>query len=353
MKALVKYGYGKGETELRDVAVPETGDDDILIRVKAAGICGSDIAFDAGGHENLLNPPVILGHEFSGVIEKAGSNVKDWKIGDRVVSENTGYICGKCYACSTSDYLSCPERLGIGYGMDGGFTTFVKIPGDVLKKMPHPLYMIPEKVSFEEAAIFDPCCNSYKAVVQEGRFLPGEDIAVFGVGPMGMFAIQVGRVAGAANVIAIGLSKDTERFKIAQKLGATHIIMADREDVAARARDITCGEGVALVIDCAGVSVVLKQAIDIVRNTGQIVKIGYDENPVNFSLDPILDRSISIIGHFGYDYISWKNVIKLTEKGALDLKSMITHRLPLSKWREGFDLIKSQKALKVILIPEE
>ena len=353
MKALVKYGYGKGETEIRDVPVPQTGDDDILIEVKAAGICGSDIAFDGGGHENLLHPPVILGHEFSGVIAKAGKNVCDWQVGDRVVSENTGHICGKCHACSTSDYLSCPERLGIGYGMDGGFTNFVRIPGEVLQKMPHPLFMIPDTISFAEAAIIDPCCNAYKAVVQESRFFPGEDIAVFGVGPLGMFALQVARVAGAANIISIGLSRDAERFKTAQKLGANHIIMADKEDVIQKVKQITGGEGVALTVDCAGVAIVLKQAIEITRNTGQIVKVGYDENPVNFSLDPILDKNINIKGHFGYDYISWKNVIKLTEKGLLDLKSMVSHTLPLSRWKEGFDLLRNQKAIKVILIPEE
>lgn len=353
MKALVKYGYGKGETELRDVPIPDIGDDDILIKVKAAGICGSDIAFDAGGHENLLRPPVVLGHEFSGIIVEKGRNVKDWQIGDRVVSENTGYICGKCFACSVADYLSCPDRLGIGYGIDGGFANYVKIPGDVLKKMPHPLFKIPDNISFEEAAIFDPCCNSYKAVVQESRFYPGEDIAVFGVGPLGLFAIQIGKVAGATNIISIGLSRDIERFKVAQKLGATTTIMADKEDVIKRVRDITNGEGVSLTVDCAGVAVVLKQAIDITKNTGQIVKIGYDENPVNFSLDSILDKNISIKGHFGYDYISWKNVIKLAEKGLLDLKSMISHKLPLSEWKQGFDLVKNQKAIKVILIPEE
>ena len=235
----------------------------------------------------------------------------------------------------------------------GGFTKFVKIPGQVLKRMPHPLYKIPDSISFEEAAIFDPCCNAYKAVVQEAKIYPGDDIAVFGVGTLGLFSVQIARVAGAANIIAIGLSKDTERFKVAKKLGATHIIMADKEDVLEKVNNITDCEGVALVVDCAGVAIVLKQAIDISRNGGQIVKIGYDENPVNFSLDPILDKSISIKGHFGYDHISWKNVIKLTEKGLLDMKSMITHRMPLSKWREGFDLVKNQKAIKVILLPED
>jgi threonine dehydrogenase-like Zn-dependent dehydrogenase len=353
MKALVKYGFGKGETEIRDVPIPEIRDDDLLIEVKAAGICGSDLAFDDGGHKNLIKPPVILGHEFSGIISKIGKNVLNYRPGDRVVSENTGYVCGECYSCATSDYLSCPSRLGLGYGMDGGFTNFVKIPGQILKRMPSCLFRIPDNLSFEEAAILDPCCNAYMAVAQESAFLPGDDIAVFGVGPLGLFSIQAARVSGAANIIAIGLSQDEERFKLAKKLGATHVIMADKQNTIAEVYKITGNEGVALVIDCAGVSVVLKQAIEIVRNTGQIVKIGYDEKPVNFSLDPILDKAVSIKGHFGYNYISWKNCIKLASRGLLDLKSMITHRLPLSKWKEGFDLARKQKSVKIILLPED
>lgn len=353
MKALVKYGYGKGETEIRDLPIPEIGYGDLLIEIKAAGICGSDLAFDDGGHENLLNPPVVLGHEFSGVVSRVGKDVKDWKVGDRVVSENTGHVCGKCYSCSIADYLSCPERLGLGYGMDGGFTNYVKIPGDILKRVPTCLFKIPDSISFEEAAILDPCCNAYKAVVQESTFLPGEDLAVFGVGPLGLFSIQVGRVAGATNIIAIGLARDKERFKIAQQLGATHVIRADEENVLEMVNKITNGEGTALVVDCAGVAVVVKQAIDIVRYGGQIVKIGYDDKPLGFSLDPILDKSVSIKGHFGYDYVSWKNTIKLVEKGLINMKAMISHRLPLSKWKEGFELARKQKSIKVILKPEE
>lgn len=353
MKALVKYGFGKGETEIRDVAVPQIGDDDLLIEVKAAGICGSDLAFDDGGHEALLRPPVILGHEFSGIIAKTGKNITNYKPGDRVVSENTGYVCGECYNCATSNYLSCSQRLGIGYGMDGGFTNFVKIPGQILKRMPSCLFKIPEVLSFEEAAILDPCCNAYMAIVQESSFLAGENLAVFGAGPLGLFSVQIARVCGATNIILIGLSNDAERFKLAKKLGATHTVMADRQDVIKEVSNITDNEGVALAVDCAGVSVVLKQAIEIVRNNGQIVKIGYDEKPVNFSLDPILDKAISIKGHFGYDYISWKNCIRLASGGLLDLKSMITHRLPLSDWKEGFDLARKQKSVKIILLPED
>lgn len=352
MKAVVKYGFGKYETELRDVPIPEIGDDDVLLEVKAAGVCGSDIAFDDGGHENLLNPPVVLGHEFSGVVAKIGKNVTEWKVGDRVVSDNTGKVCGKCYACGTADYLSCPERLGLGYGMDGGFAQYVRIPGDTLKVFPNSLMRIPEGISFEEAAILDPCCNAYMAVVQESRFMPGDYAAVFGVGALGQFSIQALRAAGAAKIIAIGLSGDRGRFELARQSGATDIVVADEVNVQEAVEKLTNGEGVALVVDCAGVSVVLRQSIDIVRTAGEIIKIGYDEKPVGFSLDPLIDKAVSIKGHFGYTWLSWRNVMNLAVAGRIDLKSMISHRMGISQFREAFDLVRSKKAIKIILYPE-
>ena len=353
MKAIVKYGFGKGETELRDVPVPQIGDDDVLLEVKAAGVCGTDIAFDDGGHEELLRPPVILGHEFSGVVAVVGKNVTDWKQGDKAVSDNTGKVCGKCYACGKANYLYCVERLGLGYGMDGGFTKYVKIHGDTLKIFPQSLMRIPEGISFEEAAILDPCCNAYTAVIQESRIMPGDFGAVFGVGPLGLFSIQAMKVSGAAKIIAIGLSEDEERFKLARKLGATDIVMADKEDVQKRVNEITSGENVVLTADCAGLNQVLKQALDITRQAGQIVKIGYDSRPVGYSLDIAINKGISIKGHFGYDWISWRNSMNLISTGMIDMKSMISHRMGIGEFREAFDLVRARKAIKIILVPED
>lgn len=353
MKAIVKYGLGKYETELRDVEIPQIGDDDLLLEVKAASVCGSDIAFDDGHHANLLNPPVILGHEFSGIVAKIGKNITQWAVGDRVVSDNTGKVCGKCYACSTADYLSCPERLGLGYGMDGGFTKYVKIPGDVMKVFPNCLMEIPEGISFEEAAVLDPACNAYMAVVQESHLMPGEYVAVFGVGALGLFCIQAARAAGAAKIIAIGLSSDEERFKLAKELGATDIVISDKCEAVAKVKEITNGEGVALVLDCAGVAVVLKQSIEITRPAGQIVKIGYDEKPVGFSLDPLIDSAVSLKGHFGYTWLSWRNVMNLAVAGKINLGKMISHRMPLSKFREAFDMVRNKESIKIILYPED
>ena len=354
MKAVVKTAPGPGGIEIRDVPVPQIGDDDLLIEVKAAGVCGSDMAFVDGHHANILHPPVILGHEFSGVVAKVGKNVTQWKVGDRVVSENTGYVCGKCYACATADFLACPDRLGIGYGMDGGFTKYVKINGDIMKIYPNCLMRIPECMSFEEAAILDPCCNAYMAVVQESHLMPGEFVAVFGVGALGLFSIQNAAAAGAAKIIAIGLSSDEGRMELAKKFGATDIIYSDKCDCVEEVMRITNGDGVSLVCDCAGVAVVLQNAMAITRpSIGQIVKIGYDPKPFGHSLDPVVDSAISIKGHFGYNWLSWRNVMNLVVAGKLDLKSMISHTMTISHFDEAIDLMRHQKSIKVILYPED
>jgi threonine dehydrogenase-like Zn-dependent dehydrogenase len=328
------------------------GGGDVLIEVKAAGICGSDIGFSDEQSMTILKPPVVLGHEFAGVVAKVGPKVKGWKPGDRVVSDNTGHVCGVCYACSVGDYLLCPDRLGIGYGMDGGFTRYVRIDGALLARWPNTLFRIPEGISFDHAALLDPAANAYRAVVQEGKLLPGEMIGVFGVGALGQFSIQMARIAGASEIIAIGLSPDAQRFEAAKKLGATRCIAADREDVVGIVRELTGGEGLGLVVDAAGPAAVLQQSFSILRNTGKFVKIGYDAKALPYSLNPLLDKGLTVMGHFGYDWVSWKNCIRLLAKGSLQIGPLITHKLPLSRWQEGFELTRSRKAVKVVLTPE-
>jgi threonine dehydrogenase-like Zn-dependent dehydrogenase len=173
------------------------------------------------------------------------------------------------------------------------------------------------------------------------------------VGPLGLFAIQAMRVSGASKIIAIGLSEDEERFKLARKLGATDVVVADKEDVKQRVSEITGREEVVLTADCAGLNQVLLQALDITRPAGQIVKIGYDSRPVNYSLDIAVNKGISIKGHFGYNWISWRNSMNLILAGSIDMKSMISHKMGIFDFREAFDLVRNKKAIKIILYPEE
>jgi 2-desacetyl-2-hydroxyethyl bacteriochlorophyllide A dehydrogenase len=351
MKAIVKYAHGKGNVELREVPEPELGNEDVLIEIKAAGLCASDLDFVEGRQAGALRPPVILGHEFAGVVAKTGKDVQKWKAGDRVVSDNTGTVCGECYACSTGDYLACPERLGLGYGMDGGFARYCKILGKTLRVFPNSLLRIPEGISFEEAAILDPACNAYRAVVQEAKLVPGENIAIFGVGALGQFAIQSARAAGAAKIIAVGLSVDRERFKKAVENGATDLVIADEHDAVEKVKELTGGEGVSAVIDCAGANAVLKQAIEMVRTGGSVVKVGYDIRPVDFSMDRIIERAVSIKGHFGYDWVAWKNVMNLVLAGKFSLASVISHKMNISEFDKALDMLRRKEAMKIILYP--
>lgn len=351
MKALVKYEHGNGNLELRDVPVPALGDDDVLVEIKAAGLCASDLDFLEGRQAGALRPPVTLGHEFSGVVAKVGKNVRKWRVGDRVVSDNTGTVCGECYACSTGDYLACPERLGLGYGMDGGFAQYCRILGDTLQKFPNSLMRIPDGISFDGAAILDPACNAYRAVVQEARIIPGENVVVFGVGALGQFSIQCARAAGAAKIIVVGLEQDAERFETARLHDATDFVVSGKQDPVEAVKALTFGEGAAAVIDCAGANIVMRQAIEMVRLGGSVVKVGYDVRPLDFSLDRTIERAVRIVGHFGYDWVAWKNVMALTLAGKFSLESVITHRMPLEDYQKAFDMLKNKEAIKIILYP--
>lgn len=351
MKAVVRYGTPKlfGGYKYEDVPIPTVGDDDLLIEVKAAAICGADLKHFGidNGSDNRLS---VWGHEFSGVIVETGKNVVDWKVNDRVVSDNTGYVCGKCHACSAGNPLVCPDKKSLGLGIDGGFTKFVKIPGQVLSVYKNCLFKVPDNVSFEEACVLDPISNAYMAVAQRSNLLPGEDVVIFGAGPLGLFSLQIAKLMGAERIILVGLKVDTEfRFEVAKKLGATHLIVGDEENVIERVEEICGRNGIGLIIDCAGAPVVLEQSLQIVRTNAQIVRVGMGYTPIGFSINDLSMKAITLTGHMAYNTVSWKNSIRLLESGKLDVKSMITHRMPLSKWEDGFKAMLSREAIKVIL----
>lgn len=349
MKALVKYGDAFGGYRYQDMPEPICGDEDIIVLVKAVAICGADLKhYKVENGSDEFNS--IRGHEFSGEIVEVGKLVKDWKIGQRVVSDNTGHVCGVCPACQTGDFLLCSEKSNLGLGMNGGFTKLVKIPGEILRIHKQAIWEIPQNVSYEEAAILDPICNAYRAIAQRSSFLPGENVVVFGTGPLGLFSLQIAKIMGAVNIAMVGLDEDTAvRFGVAQKMGATHIINGSREDVVARAQEICGKDGIGLVVDCAGANIVLKQAIEMLRNNGEIIRVGMGFRPLDFSINDISMKAISIIGHMGYDTTSWRNGINLLKSGKIDAKSLITHRLPLSQWEKGFDLMVSKEAIKVVM----
>jgi L-iditol 2-dehydrogenase len=346
MKAVVKYGQENGMVEVREVDVPTIGPGDVLLEVKAAGICGSDIEMWRHHFTYRVNTPVIQGHEFSGVIAEVGENVKGFHAGERVVSETSAFVCGSCRFCRTGYYNMCPDRLGYGYGTNGAFTNFVKVRQEILHR-------IPASFSFEEAALTEPACVAYNAVLARSTVTPGDTIAIIGPGPIGLFCVQMAKTAGAANVIVIGTSVDTDRLDLAAQLGADVTIDGEKEDARGRVMELTEGMGADLVVDCAGSSAALKMSLEIVRRLGQITKVGWGPKPVDFSLDLLLTKSATLQGTYGHHWSIWTQVLRLAEKGSIRMKPLISIVLPLSDWEKAYALVEQRKVAKAVLKPLE
>ncbi|WP_288694339.1 zinc-binding dehydrogenase [uncultured Brachyspira sp.] len=352
MKALARFGKEFGGYRMIDVPVPEVGPEDILLEIKAAAICGADMKhFRVENGSDEFNS--IRGHEFAGEIVKVGSSVKDWKVGQRVVSDNSGHVCGVCPACEQGDFLCCEQKVNLGLDNNrwgGGFTKYCIVPGEILRIHKHAIWEIPENVKYEEAAVLDPICNSYKAIAQQSHFLPGQDIVVFGTGPLGLFAVQIARIMGAVNIVMVGLEEDTKvRFGVAQQLGATHVVNASKEDVVKRCQEICGKDNLGLVVECSGANIALKQSIEMLRPNGEVVRVGMGFKPIEFSINDITSWNKSIIGHMAYDSTSWRNAIRLLASGAIKVQPMITHRIGLSEWEKGFEAMANKEAIKVII----
>lgn len=306
--------------------------------MKAAGICGFDVHIVDG--KVAVPTPCVLGHEFAGVVAETGENVTRFQVGDRVVSDNTGYVCGKCYHCLRGDFLSCPSREGLGYFRDGGFAEYVKINREILAVDSGCLWKIPDGVSTEAAALMDPACNGYKAAVQEGDVRPGDTVVIFGIGAIGLCCIRAAKVAGAAKIVAICRHKTRGREPVAMRLGCDCILETEKTDSVQFVKALTNGEGAAVIIDAAGSNQCIKMGIDMARNGGRVILFGYDSQPFGYLLDLIINRGVSIIGHFAYNFEAWNAVFELLKAGKYNLDCLVTHRLPLSQFDKGGKPVK-------------
>ena len=310
-------------------------------------------------HGQLIDEPTMKLIAEKGVwlsmqpfIVEVGEKVTDWKVGQRVVSDNSAHVCGVCPACEQGDFLCCESKVNLGLDNNtwgGGFSKYCKVPGEILRIHKHAIWEIPENVKYEEAAVLDPICNSYKAIAQQSHLLPGQDVVVFGTGPLGLFAVQVARIMGAVNIVMVGLDEDVPvRFPVAKELGATHCVNGSKEDVVKRCTEICGRDNLGLVVECSGANIALKQAIEMLRPNGEVVRVGMGFKPLEFSINDITSWNKSIIGHMAYDSTSWRNAIRLLASGQIKVQPMITHRLGLSEWEKGFELMAKKEAIKVI-----
>jgi len=346
MKALVKYKKGMGYIEVREVQKPAINSREVLIKVKFAGICGTDIHI---WHDQFPYwPPVVLGHEFSGEIVKIGSSVEGWKVGDRVVGEPHTRACGVCQLCRTGNIQICEQKRSPGWGIDGAFTSYIKMPAYLLHK-------VPDNVSFEEAAIVEPAAIVAHHVLERGRVEPGDFIAIFGAGPIGLLAAMMARAAGASKVMIVGTSIDEKvRFKVAKKISVDYIVNVQNEDPVKKVMDFTNGIGADLVVEASGAEPAINQAVKVVRKMGRISAIGLTgKNRISLPWDAAIFKVCNIIFNQSSSYTGWNKVISLLSSDKINLAPIITHKVTLEEWETAFEAVEKGEAVKILFVPEE
>ncbi len=343
MSALVNYGPEDGAVELRVVPVPDPGHEEVLLRVRAVGACGSDLHQYHGTQSWPVRWPVTLGHEFCGEVAVVGDAVVGWSIGDCVTCETAAYVCGVCVYCHVGRYNLCPRRLGFGYGVDGAAAEFVVARSTLLHR-------IPDNVSWEEAALTEPCCVAANAVLEQSSPRPGDTAVVLGPGPVGLLCTTLLAATKPSHLVIVGVARDAARLDLARRYGATCVVTADEENPADVVRRLGDGLGADLVIDAAGVSATLRTALDVVRPGGQITKVGWGRAPLDVSLDPLVQKAATLRGSFSHTWATWERVLRLLGAGTLDVRPLIA-TFPLKRWREAFDRMERGEVAKAVLIP--
>jgi threonine dehydrogenase-like Zn-dependent dehydrogenase len=346
-----------------DLPVPEPGPNEVLIRVRAAGICGSDQhVYESGEDGYTLYPgpvaaPIVLGHEFSGIVEKVGSNVTDFAAGDMVTSEEYK-PCGECYPCRVGHPMGCRDmHADMGFGTNGGMAEYTLTSSSMLWKINRLLeaYDGDEDRAFEAGAMVEPCSVAFNALFCEGGgFTPGAQIAIFGTGPIGLCAIALSRAAGAAQVIAF--ETNAKRAQLARQFGVDAVhdpaeLSAEGSSPAEVMLQSTNGDGVNVIFEAAGVPhVTLPDATRALAIDGKVLVVGLPTNRAPLDLMDFLIGGSQLIGSGGHlGHGTFGNVIRLLASKRIDIVPAITARFPLTDALNAFRQLESREDAKVML----
>ncbi|HEY8347403.1 MAG TPA: galactitol-1-phosphate 5-dehydrogenase [Symbiobacteriaceae bacterium] len=341
--------HSPGDLRVEDVPIPTPGPHDLLVQVGAAGVCGSDIprAMVVGAHKM----PITLGHEFSGTVVEVGKEVKGFVPGDRVTVAPL-IPCNTCRWCRSGNYSLCERYDYFGSRRDGAFAEFVTVPeGNAVK--------LPENIPLETAALCDPASIAVHAFKKAGTSLDGKTVAIFGAGPIGLLAVQIAKLLGAARVVAV----DVEDPKIQQALdvGADAAVNSRRQDPVAFIQEFTQGELAQVVLDTAGTPQTQEQSILATGRLGVAVWVGISHRDLTLSekaVDMILRRELQVVGSWNsfsapFPGDEWTRVVEWMRQGKIRTEPIITHRLPLDQAPEIFKHLYARDIFfgKVLFLP--
>mgnify|MGYP003579781751 FL=1 len=339
MQAIVKEKRAPG-LSVKSVPKPTPGKGEVLIAVRHAGVCGTDlhIADWDPWAQGRIKPPIVVGHEFAGEIQRLGEGVTGLRIGQLVTAEGH-IVCGHCLQCRTGNSHICKNTRIIGVDRDGAFAEYIVMPTTNVLTL--------SGIPTEGGAIMAPMGNAFHTVLTAE--IPGSTVFVVGCGPIGCFAVGIARAAGATKVIASDVNP--KRLALAEKMGANVVINAAKEDVVRTVITETDGEGADVVCEMSGVPSALHQAFASVRLGGRVQLLGIPKGdvPINFA-DEIIFKGITLYGVIGRRmYQTWHQMRRFLIGGQFDPRPVITHKFPLAKIEEALSVIRSGDAGKVIL----
>lgn len=346
MKAKAIRYYGPKDVRYEDVDVPEPGPGEVLIKVKAAGFCGTDLEVYDGVMfyftSGMTYTPITPGHEWSGEVVATGKDADEFSVGDRVTGE-CSVGCLKCPYCVKGWYNQCPHRTETGLlNREGGFAEYIVFPKYFLHKC--------NRMSFDEAAFIEPTGVALYAT-KLARTCPDDYVAVMGPGPIGLFAVQTAKAYGARKVILVG-TRD-ERLEVGRRVGADATVNTRKEDLVAKVREITGGHMIDVVIEAVGKPAAWDDIASILAPRARIAMTGlFAGQKCSVDFDPLVINNVTILGSLGGPSV-WDEAISLHERGMITAKPLITHHLPLRDFVKGIEIMRNRtdNAIKVVLEP--
>jgi len=325
------FMQGTNNMVIKDVPMPEVKDKEVLIKVDIVGICGSDVHYYQHGKIGsfIVEGDFILGHECAGEVVEVGKNVKNLVVGDRVALE-PGKTCGVCEFCKSGKYNLCPDvEFFATPPYHGVFTNYVAHPEDMCFKLP-------DNVSNVEGALVEPLAVGLHASDQ-GSVKLGDTVVIFGTGCIGLMTLLSCKAKGASKVIVVDILEN--RLKVAEKIGATHVINARNNDVIQKIDELTNGRGADVVIETAGAEITLKQTVEAVRRGGTIVLVGMTpKDEVEFDFMKLMGKEAEIKTVFRYRNL-YPIAIKAIASGSINVKDIVSHEFEFDKTKEAFDFV--------------
>ncbi len=340
MKAAVFYGPNQ-PLKVEEVPTPSIGSGEILVRVSACGLCHTDLHYLDSGVPTFKKPPLILGHEISGVVAEVYSDVSRFKPGDRVLLPAV-LSCGECFYCRSGRENICSNMKMFGNDIDGGYAEFVKAPAK-------DAFLLPGEIPLVEGSIIaDAITTPFHAVKNRARVMPGDTVVVLGCGGVGLNLVQVANAVGGS-VIAVDISP--AKLEMAQKLGAVAAINPNEVgDVAKAVRKLT-GGGADIACECIGNPKTMETAFSCLRTGGRFVIVGYTEQAMNLNASRVMYREMEVIGSLGCRPVDYPKVIELARTGKIQVTPMVSQRFTLEEINAGFAYLRSGEGFRSVVTP--